>query len=61
MLFESLSPAKAIAFTTTAATVTVIKLAVLNTLLAVMDPVLEGCSALSLSKRVPFKVALLRP
>lgn len=43
------------------ATVTFMKLAVLNTLLAVMDLVLEGCSALSLGKRVSFKVALLMP
>lgn len=47
MLFESLSPAKATTFTIT---VTFIKLTVLNTLLAVMSQVLEGCSALSLGK-----------
>lgn len=61
MLFETLSPAKTINFTTTVATVTIIKLMVLSTLLAVINLVLEGCSALSLGKRVPFKVAQLMP
>lgn len=48
--FESLSPAKAITFTTTVATVTFIMLMVLNTVPAEMNLLLEGCSALSLGK-----------